>query len=306
MHGKRERLFVTALERLGARDVDDVSITGVIQGHIYRVLEACVGSRTVAAVVLGMHRRTLQRILLNGSVRLHKSGFSRPDPQTGLSKVTGEFSMPRLSALEYRLNEVIKQAVQQTAEIVRAEVAAEVQRAIGAVGAGVAKGARPAKRPPVTEASRSVRVGTKSSARSFPPHCVYPGCTKAQKGPRFSFLCAEHVGISKAEKKQYLDEWKATQKGSGPSNGASAKAATKPATKKKAPSAAPAGRQRGVDEATLARVLKVIEESPGLRSEQIYAKLPIETELARKALTKLRDTKRVKTKGEKRAMTYAA
>jgi hypothetical protein len=149
-------------------------------------------------------------------------------------------------------------------------------------------------------------VGTKSSARGFPPHCVYPFCSKPQKGPRSSFLCAEHVGISKAEKKEYLDDWKAAQKGSGKSNRASAKAAAKPGSKKVAPSAGPAGRQRGADETTLTRVLKVIEENPGLRSEQIYAKLPIETELARKALTKLRDTKRVKTKGEKRAMTYAA
>jgi hypothetical protein len=222
MRSKRELGVVTALERLGTRDLGDVSITRVIQGHIYRVLEACGGSRTVAAAVLGMHRRTLQRILANGSVTLHKSGFSRPDRQTGLGKVEGEFSMPRLSALEYRLNEVIKQAVKQTAEIVRAEIAAQVQRTIGTVG------------------------------------------TRA------------------------------------PSNGASAKAAVQAKAK------ARTGRQRGVDETTLTRVLKIIEENPGLRSEQIYAKLPIETELARKALTKLRDTKRVRTKGEKRAMTYAA
>jgi hypothetical protein len=50
--------------------------------------------------------------------------------------------MPRLSAVEYRLNEVIKQVVKQTVEIVRSEIAAEVQRTIGAVGDGVARGAR--------------------------------------------------------------------------------------------------------------------------------------------------------------------
>jgi hypothetical protein len=69
--------------------------------------------------------------------------------------------------------------------------------------------------------------------------------------------------------------------------------------------ASPSGSRRGVDEATLARVLKVVEKNPGLRSEEIYKKLPMATDLARKALGKLRDTKRVKTTGEKRSMTYA-
>jgi hypothetical protein len=55
----------------------------------------------------------------------------------------------------------------------------------------------------------------------------------------------------------------------------------------------------------MTRVLEVIEANPGLRSEEIYKKLPLSVELAKKALTKLRETKRVKTKGEKRSMTYA-
>ncbi len=53
-------------------------------------------------------------------------------------------------------------------------------------------------------------------------------------------------------------------------------------------------------------MLKVIEGNPGLRSEEIYKKLPLRPELAKKALAKLREDKRVKTTGEKRATTYAA
>jgi hypothetical protein len=65
------------------------------------------------------------------------------------------------------------------------------------------------------------------------------------------------------------------------------------------------GRRGSIDEATISRVLEVVEANPGLRSEEIYKKLPLSVEVARKALTKLRETKRVKTKGEKRSMTYA-
>jgi transcription initiation factor IIE alpha subunit len=53
-------------------------------------------------------------------------------------------------------------------------------------------------------------------------------------------------------------------------------------------------------------VFKVIEDHPGLRSEEIYKKLPLAPELTKKVLAKLREGKRVKTTGEKRAMTYAA
>jgi hypothetical protein len=77
-----------------------------------------------------------------------------------------------------------------------------------------------------------------------------------------------------------------------------------------APAAKPGAKRRGrrgaLDEATLERVLKVITSSPGLRSEEIYRKLPVPVKTVKAALAKLRATKRVKTKGEKRAMTYAA
>ena len=66
------------------------------------------------------------------------------------------------------------------------------------------------------------------------------------------------------------------------------------------------GRRGTLDEATVARVFKVIEDNPGLRTEEIYKKLPLPADQAKKALAKLRADGRVKTKGQKRATTYAA
>jgi hypothetical protein len=64
------------------------------------------------------------------------------------------------------------------------------------------------------------------------------------------------------------------------------------------------GRRARLDEATVSRVLKVVADSPGLRSEQIQGKLPIPPKVVKAALAKLRADKRVKTAGEKRATTY--
>lgn len=66
------------------------------------------------------------------------------------------------------------------------------------------------------------------------------------------------------------------------------------------------GRRGGVDEKTLALLLKTIKANPGLRSEQVYAKLSIPVEEARRALEKLRRDDRVKTKGQKRSTKYTA
>jgi hypothetical protein len=190
-----------------------------------------------------------------------------------------------MGTFEALIREFISEVATQIAQAVKAELSSEPRRGSGAGSAAKATRAAVASAP----------KAAKSGGRSLPTHCVYPDCDNAQKGPRFSFLCEEHVGIPKAEKKQYLDAWKAAR------NGKASRTPAKPAKEKTG-----RGKRRGVDEATMTRVLKVIEDAPGLRSEQIYEKLPIPTELARKALTKLRETKRVKTKGEKRSMTYAA
>ena len=66
------------------------------------------------------------------------------------------------------------------------------------------------------------------------------------------------------------------------------------------------GRRGSLNEPTLTRVLDIVKGTPGLRSEQIQKQLPLAPKVVKAALAKLRAAKRVKTTGEKRAMTYAA
>ena len=64
--------------------------------------------------------------------------------------------------------------------------------------------------------------------------------------------------------------------------------------------------RRGVNEAQLKTVLDFITKNPGKRGEQIRAALKLSTKVGGKILAKLRQTKAVKTKGQKRSTTYAA
>lgn len=57
-------LGVTAvLLRLRTLDPDDLKISNVVREHIANVLDACEGNRSLAAPLLGIPRRTLQRWL---------------------------------------------------------------------------------------------------------------------------------------------------------------------------------------------------------------------------------------------------
>jgi ActR/RegA family two-component response regulator len=53
--------FNLALAFLGAPNVDDVRLKRIIDRHIDRVLGATDGNLSLAADLLGMHRRSLQR-----------------------------------------------------------------------------------------------------------------------------------------------------------------------------------------------------------------------------------------------------
>jgi hypothetical protein len=64
--------------------------------------------------------------------------------------------------------------------------------------------------------------------------------------------------------------------------------------------------RRGVSEAQLKSVLDFIGKNPGKRGEQIRAALKLSTKVGGKILAKLRQTKAVKTKGQKRSTTYSA
>jgi hypothetical protein len=84
----------------------------------------------------------------------------------------------------------------------------------------------------------------------------------------------------------------------------------------RAPAAAPAapkgragrpkGAKRGADEiaATVAAVKKAIAEEPGLRSEQIVAKVGIRKQDVQDAIGRLLDDKEVRKRGVKRATKY--
>jgi ActR/RegA family two-component response regulator len=50
-----------ALAYLGVSSVDDVRMQRVIERHIARVLEAADGNLSLAAELLGVNRRTMQR-----------------------------------------------------------------------------------------------------------------------------------------------------------------------------------------------------------------------------------------------------
>ena len=67
----------------------------------------------------------------------------------------------------------------------------------------------------------------------------------------------------------------------------------------------PAQRTPGLDDA-VAQVFQAIKQRPGLRTEEAYKLLPLTPEVIKKALAKLRETKRVKVKGIKRAAAYTA
>src|SRR6185312_11372995 len=139
---------------------------------------------------------------------------------------------------------------------------------------------------------RGTRTARAGSKRNLPARCVFPECKKPHRGPRFSFLCAEHSDISKSDKKKHLAAWRAAHV-VAPKNG-TAKRMVRP------------HRNGQPDQAAINQVFKVVEGEPGLRSEQIYKKVPLSPEVTKKALAKLREEKRVKTKGERRATTYAS
>jgi hypothetical protein len=219
--------------RLGVTNADDVTIANVVRAHIERVLEASRGSKSTAARVLGMHRRTLQRFVSKGAPSSAVGFFSFLRPSE-LRSEKRNVNMPG-EQLEARIQQVIKDATKSIVEIVTADIAAQLQRVLGAQPNG----------------GRGNRTPSRKARKAATP---------------------ENVAASKSGNK-------------------------KPGR---------AGRRGSIDEATMTRVLEVIEANPGLRSEEIYKKLPLPVELARKALTKLRETERVKTKGEKRSMTYAA
>lgn len=60
---RRDHARDLALAYLGAPSVDELPMQRVIDRHIARVLDAADGNLSLAADLLGMHRRSLQRYM---------------------------------------------------------------------------------------------------------------------------------------------------------------------------------------------------------------------------------------------------
>ena len=55
-----------------------------------------------------------------------------------------------------------------------------------------------------TAVRRGARPGIKRDM-----HCRYPGCKNRSKGPRFRFLCEEHLKLPKKKQDEVLAKWAA-------------------------------------------------------------------------------------------------
>jgi ActR/RegA family two-component response regulator len=58
-----------ALKRGGASSLKELQLSAVIEAHVRRVLRAAGGSITLAAQLLGQHRRSLQRTMRRLGIR---------------------------------------------------------------------------------------------------------------------------------------------------------------------------------------------------------------------------------------------
>ncbi len=54
---------------------------------------------------------------------------------------------------------------------------------------------------------RGSGAGAKLRGRKLDMRCRYPGCKNKSKGPRFRFLCEEHLKLPKAQQKAALEKW---------------------------------------------------------------------------------------------------
>ena len=52
-------------------------------------------------------------------------------------------------------------------------------------------------------------AGAKTSRKPRDMRCRYPGCKNRSKGPRFRFLCEEHLKLPKKEQQAALEKWAA-------------------------------------------------------------------------------------------------
>ena len=90
------------------------------------------------------------------------------------------------------IGESMIQAVRAQIPRLREEIAS------GTLGTSSAPAFAPAARRTVAQSSRGAKV---SAALTRP--CPVPGCTRAGRGPRFSFLCDVHRDMPQSEREKY-------------------------------------------------------------------------------------------------------
>jgi hypothetical protein len=59
----------------------------------------------------------------------------------------------------------------------------------------------------VAGSKASAKGATRRKPRDM--RCRYPGCKNRSKGPRFRFLCEEHLKLPKKEQRAALEKWAA-------------------------------------------------------------------------------------------------
>src|SRR5712691_346808 len=73
----------------------------------------------------------------------------------------------------------------------------------------------------ISPPSRTGRNGagrgvSKLRGRKRDMRCRYPGCRNRSKGPRFRFLCEEHLKLPRKEQDAALEKWAAKSGSAGP------------------------------------------------------------------------------------------
>jgi hypothetical protein len=77
------------------------------------------------------------------------------------------------------------------AQVVADRIGALLPKVVAARGGGAGRGA------------------SKLRGRKLDMRCRYPGCKNKSKGPRFRFMCAEHLKLPKKEQEAALAKWAA-------------------------------------------------------------------------------------------------
>jgi len=102
-------------------------------------------------------------------------------------------------SIDQRIGLIVQSAAHEIAALIRADVARQVVALIRG------RASSSSSRSPSIHRTNSVAT---SGKRTYPPHCLHPNCSRPHKGPRFSFLCENHLNASKADKRRFQETWR--------------------------------------------------------------------------------------------------